>query len=191
MSALTDLADAFTRLPAWHLYPIFLGIALFSWLFYRGEVRAGRGGRQRLYEVILMTAVGILGFSGFSGFLAHTVFADATAASIGWAAGSPFQTEVAGANLAIGVIGALGFWRRDMWLPFILARGAFGFTAGATHIADMIERGNFAPNNVGVLPANFLVPIVLAALLWMYVREGGRLSGRPLTAPDQPAHPAA
>ncbi len=190
MDSIAGILEAFTRLPAWHLYPIYLGIALFSWLFYRGEVRAGRGGRQRAYEVVLMTAIGILGFSGFNGFLAHTVFADATAASIGWEPGSPFQTEVAGANLAIGLIGALGFWRRDMWLPFVLARAAFGFTAGATHIADIVERGNFAPNNVGVLPANFLVPIALAILLWLYVRGGGRLRGRPLGR-DESAESAA
>src|ERR687883_1824976 len=35
-------------------------------------------------------------------FIAHTVFADSTAASIGWPAGNPFQYEVALANLHIG-----------------------------------------------------------------------------------------
>ena len=59
--------------------------------------------------------MGIAGFwSIFGGFVKHTFFADEVAASIGWAAGSPFQLEVGFANLAIGVLGAATFWRRDV-----------------------------------------------------------------------------
>src|SRR3954453_7078522 len=42
--------------------------------------------------------------------LAHTVWADSTAVSIDWPTGNPFQTEVAVANLAIGVPGILCYW---------------------------------------------------------------------------------
>ena len=44
------------------------------------------------------------------GFIGHTAFADRTAAYIGWLADNPFQTEVAVANLAIGVLGILCYW---------------------------------------------------------------------------------
>jgi len=40
---------------------------------------------------------------------------------------------VSGANLPIGLIGFLRFWRRDFWLPFLVAKALFGWTAGGPH----------------------------------------------------------
>ena len=65
-------------------------------------------------ELLVQYSMGRAGFRGiFGGFVMHVFFADEVAASIGWAAGNPFQMEVGFANLAIGVIGAATFWRRD------------------------------------------------------------------------------
>ena len=135
--------------------------------------------RARTLEIVLLYGVGIIGFNGLVGFLVHTIWADAVAESIGWATGSPFQHEVAGANLAIGLIGFLGFWRRDFWLPFLLAKLIFGWTAGFAHVADLILNGNHAANNAGpILAWDFLMPVLMLGLYgWMRRARGPELQG--------------
>jgi hypothetical protein len=68
---------------------------------------------QRLEVFVLyVLAIGVAG-SGIGAFFAHIFLADEVAESIGWPAGSPFQREVAFANLALGVLGVLAMNRRD------------------------------------------------------------------------------
>ena len=64
-----------------------------------------------------MYVLGVSGAIGMFNVVMHTVFANDVAASIGWPAGNPFQTEVGFANLAIGIVGFACFWRYDFWLP--------------------------------------------------------------------------
>ena len=121
-------------------------------------------------ELLLMYSMGIAGFRGiFSGFVIHLFFADQVAESIGWAAGSPFQTEVAFANLAVGVLGAATFWRRDFWLPFLIVSSIVGWGAGFTHVLDIVRTGNHAPNNAGpILYTDFLMPLARIVLYVLY-----------------------
>jgi len=122
-------------------------------------------------EIVLMYSVGIIGFSGMSNFVIHAFFGETIAQSIGWPAGNLFQLEVAGANLAIGVIGFLGFWRRDFWLPFLLAKTIFSWTAGAAHVIDLVGRRNASVGNAGpILYLDFLVPAVLLVIYAVYTR---------------------
>jgi hypothetical protein len=122
-------------------------------------------------EVVLMYSIGIIGFSGISNFVIHAFFGETVAQSIGWPAGNLFQLEVAGANLAIGLIGFLGFWRRDFWLPFLIAKALFSWTAGAAHVVDLVGRRNGAIGNAGpILYLDFLVPVVLLAIYVVYAR---------------------
>ena len=110
----------------------------------------------------------------------HVFFADEVAASIGWAAGSPFQMEVGFANLAIGVLGAATFWRRDFWLPYLIASSMFGWGAGLTHLLDPAQLGNYAPNNAGpILYTDFFVPLTRLILYGLFIR-------RPLHRPTMP-----
>lgn len=135
-------------------------------------------------EIALMYAIGITGFSGVSNFIVHAFWGDVVARSIGWPAGNPFQLEVAGANLAIGLIGFLGFWRRDFWLPYLTAKAIFGWTAGIVHIIDIIGRGNMAVGNAGpILYLDFLVPAALLALYAVYMRAADDPSGLIRTQP--------
>jgi hypothetical protein len=155
--------DVLTRIPGWNLLIPLIAIAVSASVHL---ARDRTRDRARTLEIVLLYSIGIVGFNGAVGFLVHTIWADAAAESIGWAAGSPFQQEVAGANLAIGLIGFLGFWRRDFWLPFLIAKLIFGWTAGAVHVGDLISTGNLAPNNAGpILAWDFLLPV---ALIWMY-----------------------
>ena len=117
-------------------------------------------------ELLLMYSMGVSGFKGiFGGFVMHYFFADEMARSIGWPPGNPFQTEVAFFNLAVGILGALTFFRRDFWLPFIIVSTAMGWGAGFVHLTDMLEHGNFAGNNAGpILYADIFMPILRIVL---------------------------
>jgi hypothetical protein len=124
-------------------------------------------------EVLLMYTIGIGGMRGiFGGFVVHFFYADSIAASIGWPPGNPFQTEVAFANLAFGVIGVLAFFRRDVWLPWLIGTAIMSWGAGYTHLVDMAATGNVAPNNAGpILWADFIMPVARFALYAYVVRH--------------------
>ena len=131
----------------------------------------------RVVELALLYILGIGGFGGVIGGFLHIFAGDSLAASIGWPTGNPFQLEVGFASIGIGVIGFLCFWRREFWLPTVIARSIFSLGAGVTHVVDLIERGNFAPGNAGpILYVDFLVPMILIALTWLHFRERGRLN---------------
>jgi uncharacterized protein DUF6790 len=119
-------------------------------------------------EVLLLWLLVInTGVAGVVTFIAHTAFADSTALSIGWPTGNPFQTEVAVANLAIGVLGILCYWFRDnFWLAAVVGSSVFQLGAAVVHIRDIIVANNWAPNNAGVtLYTDIGIPIVLIVLL--------------------------
>lgn len=164
------------NIPGWNLLIPLVSIMVFSTIHL---VMGRERDRARTLEIVLLYAVGIIGFTGIVGFLVHTIWADPAAESIGWATGSPFQQEVAGANLAIGLIGFLGFWRRDFWLPYLVAKLAFAWTAGFVHLADLILTGNLAPNNAGpILAWDFVLPVLLLGLYgWMRIARGPELPG--------------
>lgn len=160
------------------------GIAAFSAFTI---IRTKNRSRALDLEIVLMYSIGIIGFSGISNFVLHAFLGEMIAQSIGWPAGNLFQLEVAGANLAIGLIGFIGFWRRDFWLPFILAKAAFSWTAGAAHIIDLLSRGNRSVGNAGpILYLDFLIPAALLVLYAFYARvvdePAGAIRIRPLTS---------
>ena len=72
--------------------------------FYRGTII-----RARVIEIFLLYNIGGGGMITATSKIFHTLFADQTAESIGWAAGNPFQMEVGVASLAIGIVGFFGF----------------------------------------------------------------------------------
>jgi hypothetical protein len=121
---------------------------------------------QRLEIFILyVLAVGVAG-SGIGGFFAHAFLADEVADSIGWPAGSPFQLEVAFANLALGMLGILAMNRRDGFREAtVIAVTVFAGGATITHAIDVVETGNLAAGNTVQNVANVLRPAVLIWLL--------------------------
>ncbi|MCB4394056.1 hypothetical protein FZZ91_02925 [Synechococcus sp. HB1133] len=66
---------------------------------------------------LLWIAFWVLGIGGVYGFVAHLAFGPFIPEQIGWS-NSPFQNEVAYANLTIGILGLTSFWyrRRDYLL---------------------------------------------------------------------------
>jgi hypothetical protein len=154
--------SAVTSIPGWQVYVWILAIGVPAALHLAATRRRDRAGSA---EIVLMYVIGVSGAIGMFNVFAHTVLADEVAASIGWPTGSPFQTEVGFANLAIGIVGFACFWRYDFWLPAIIAKSVFAFGAGVTHVVDIVRHGNVAANNAGpILAWDFLLPITLVGL---------------------------
>jgi hypothetical protein len=104
-----------------------------------------------------------VGIGGIWAFIGHTVFAEQVAESIGWPAGNPFQTEVAVANLAIGILGILCYWiRGNFWTAAVIATSVWLLGAAAIHVVEMVTAGNYNPGNTGLI---FYMDIIGALLL--------------------------
>jgi uncharacterized protein DUF6790 len=128
--------------------------------------------KGRLAEIFLLWFLVIsVGLTSVSAFIAHTVFDDTTAASIGWPAGNPFQSEVAVANLAVGILGILCYWMRgNFWIVTVIAFSVWWLGDAVVHIRSIVVEANYAPNNAGVtFYLDILVPVILIAVLVYYL----------------------
>jgi hypothetical protein len=108
-----------------------LAIALLlGWIQTRRQWDVGRWAEASL----LWIAFWVLGVAGVYGFVCHLAFGPFIAEQIGWP-NSPFQNEVAYANLTIGILGLSSFLyrRRDYLLAAMVAYcGWFLPTVSAT-----------------------------------------------------------
>jgi hypothetical protein len=116
----------------------------------------------------LVIGVGIGGIYTFRGqvFRGQVFRGDEVARRIGWQPGSPFQREVAFANLAIGVAGIGCLVLEDgFWLATIVVAWIFLFCDGLGHIHETKTHGNAAELNTGAILAwDLLFPVALVVL---------------------------
>ena len=127
--------------------------------------------KERIVEIFLISFLVIsVGFGGIWAFIGHFFLSAQVAANIGWAPGSPFQSEVAFANLSIGVLGVLCYWIRDnFWTATVISSSIFLLGAAYGHIINIIQFSNYAPGNAGsVLYMDIISPIILIVLLIFY-----------------------
>lgn len=107
-----------------------------------------------------------LGLQSLWAALSHAVFTERVAQSIGWPA-SPFQHEIAGANLGIGLgaIAASILGLAAAWAIFFVA-ASFLWSAAAVHIVSMVRSGNLSINNAGpIFWWDLLTPLTLLIAL--------------------------
>lgn len=106
----------------------------------------------------------------------HLFLADEVAESIGWEKGSPFQREVGFANLAFAVMGLLCIWVRGSFREAtVIGTAVFLWGAAGVHVYEIVEDGNFAPNNAGpILYLDILGPLVGAIILILLRRAERR-----------------
>jgi len=107
-----------------------------------------------------------VGLTGLWGFIFHAFFPQMAAQFIGWA-NSPFQFEVAMANLGMGIVGVFGFRASKSYrIAGALFTTCFLWGAAYGHIVQMINANNFAPGNAGLIFYNdLLVPLLLIIFL--------------------------
>ncbi len=126
---------------------------------------------ERIVEIFLLTFLVLsVGIGSIWAFIGHAFISSQVAANIGWAPGSPFQLEVAFANLSIGVLGILCYWiRGNFWTATVISSSIFLLGAAYGHIINMLQFANYAPGNAGaVLYMDIIGPIILIALLIVY-----------------------
>jgi hypothetical protein len=124
--------------------------------------------KQQIAEVLLLYVLVIpIGFGGLVGFVGHTARANSVAASIGWAAGSPFQYEVAVANLAFGILGILCLSNRGgFWTATGIGWSIFMLGAAGVHLYQIRRGQPFAPGNAGtMLYFDIVMPVLVLVLL--------------------------
>ncbi len=154
--------------PDIRVYGVVGGIVLSSLLIV---LITKRRSRSFIFEIALRMSLGIDGFGNIIGFFVHIFLADEIARSIGWQTGTPFQYEVAVANLAVGILGLLCFWRRDFYLPAVIAKSVFAGGVGIVHIVDLVSMGNTSPGNAGViLYWDLIRPFLFSGLYILFSR---------------------
>lgn len=121
------------------------------------------------FKYFLFWIVGIMGVFAFMG---HAFMSDEVAESIGWKPGSPFQFEVAMANLAFGVGGLMALKQRMSFsLAVLICWGIFLIGDGFGHIYQLQVNHDFAYNNAGpIMYSDFIFPIVGLLLYWLKSR---------------------
>lgn len=107
-----------------------------------------------------------IGIGGLWGFTMHSFFHQLADADIGWA-WSPFEYEVAIANLGMGLLGLGAFHAsagfRKATALFITC---FGWGAAVGHAYQMMTAHNFAPGNAGII---FYTDIFIPILIWVFM----------------------
>lgn len=146
-------------LPLYLLITAFVLSSLHYFIAHRKD--QNRNFSPVLLSYLIFFNIGIMGMFGFYG---HAFMADEIAQLIGWPTGSPFQSEIAAANLSYGVIGVLApFMKRPFWYATILGNAVFLMGALAVHIHQYFAFGNTDPYNIGVFVwvDDLIVPLLL------------------------------
>ncbi len=131
-------------------------------------IKKKRGAVDVLETITLYAILVNVGLGGLFAFTGHAFMADQVAARIGWQPGSPFQLEVAAANLAFGILGlcALRF-RGDFWLAVAIGFALFLLGAACVHIREIVGKGNLAEYNAGafLVIGDIVVPVAILVLV--------------------------
>lgn len=121
---------------------------------------------DKLLSDYILYAVGLMYLYNF---VVHTVFAETSAAFIGWA-NSPFQYEVGYASLGFG-LAAIVAHRSNFTARLVAVNGPSLFLWGAAvgHIHEILKTKNFSPGNAGVvLWTDIVLPVIGFALLYFH-----------------------
>jgi len=128
--------------------------------------------KSRVVELLLLYLLAVnIGVGGILAWYGHTFMADEIARKIGWQPGSPFQFEVAVADLSWGVCGVLCIWlRQHFWTATGIGSSVFFLGCAFGHIRQIIQEGNMAVYNAGPVLWIGDLGIPLAILVLLLVR---------------------
>lgn len=139
-----------------------LTLAILISLIYRSN--STNAFTENVFRWVALLALGV---TGIYTFCMHAFFPKVAAAAIGWSV-SPFQYEVAVADLATGVLGICAF-RASMGFrtATVLASAIWLWGDAIGHIRQMIVANNYAPGNAGSwFWMDIIIPAVLLVSLW-------------------------
>lgn len=162
---------------------VLVGFALHAVLDRSSFRRTG----GRIAELAALWLVVVMGaFTVFGGVFHIGPTSTDIANQIGYAP-SMFQWEVGWADIAVGLAMIAVVMRRfrGAWATATLSILAVYFVGdGIGHIMALVAHGNTAPDNVGAMPSDFLLPLVAFVLVGL-ARRAGFFTDRPaLTVAD-------
>jgi len=149
---------------AFAVFP-FIGIIL---LVIAEVIQFATTGSDNWEQILVMNSVTyLIGAQALGAGIGHMFYGPPIAESIGWQP-SPFQWEVGGANLGIGIAGVwASSFQPDYWLAVILVAMGFLWVAGIGHVRGVIKDKNFSISNAGpILVTDFLVPL-FCLVIWI------------------------
>lgn len=119
----------------------------------------------------------VLGLTGIFTFVMHAYFPEFTARSIGWVS-TPFQFEVAVADLALGILGILSFNASfGFRLATVIAATIMLWGDAIGHISQMILNTDFAMGNAGSwFWMDVALPFILLICILKMYREQKQIS---------------
>lgn len=135
--------------------------------------------KSRIVELLLLYLLAVnVGVGCLLAWYGHTFMADEIARKIGWQPGSPFQFEVAVADLSWGVCGLLCIWlRQSFWTATGIGSSVFLLGCAFGHVRQILQEGNTAIYNAGPVLWIGDLGIPLSILLLLLIRS--RLEGKP------------
>lgn len=148
-----------------------LPLILFLLALLIPTLQGQRNARAYLAWLLLLS----IGVEGVWAGLFHIFAPHVAAGFIGWQV-SPFQFEMGVSDLALGITAILAFWRSLEFKAALVTFSSFLYAGLAIgHIRQVIETGNFAPGNGGVLLVLTIIkPVLLIWLLSAARRSPGR-----------------
>lgn len=136
--------------------------------FDRRPIRAGR-----LVELILLYQIVFnVGVASLLAFFGLIFLPDIVAEHIGWEK-SPFQHELANANLGYAVLGILAIWiRGHFWTAIILGVSVWLLGDAIGHLYHGYVLHNHSPGNTGILVySDIFIPVILLTLLVPFLKH--------------------
>ncbi len=126
--------------------------------------------KSKIIELLLLYQIVFsLGITSFVAFYGLTFMAEYVANYLQWPT-CPFIQELANVNLAFGVLGILCIWYRGLfWSATVIGFSIWIISDGFQHLYHRIYVNENNPNMP--LYTDFIVPIVLLVLLYLYWRD--------------------
>jgi len=149
---------------------IYLAITVISVLLRLFTSKKNAPPLEKVRIVLLHFIVICIGVQGVLAFYAHAFMADFIAEQIGWAPGSPFQFEMAIANLSYGILGFLCIrFKGNFWIAVVTGNLILLLGAAYGHFVEM-AKGNHSPYNSGIFLylGDIIIPVVIFILMIYY-----------------------
>ena len=156
------------------LFFLVASIVVIGWNVAKSPVRSYDKIAELSFKYLLFILVGMGGSMAFFG---HIMKPDYIASQIGWPTGSPFQLEVAFANLAFGVLGLLSLpLAGNFRIAAAIGNSVFLLGCAYVHLSELFGKGNLAPLNAGPVLwiSDLFVPLMLLFLAGVEYRRLNR-----------------
>ena len=156
---------------------VYLVLALVSSIV-RIIAKKNTSGIEKARIFLINLIVFCIGVQGVMAFYAHAFMADYIAEQIGWAPGSPFQFEMAIANLSYGVLGLLCIrFKGNFWIAVVSGNLILLWGAAYGHIVQM-AKGDHSPYNSGIFlyVGDIIIPAAIFVLMIYYFRSQKKIA---------------